>query len=166
MNRWEVVRYWIKGKQYRRGVEIGVKEGRFISYILNTNKNLQMIAVDPWEAQPNSNENYSEWDFDSIFKQYRNRIKPFKQRVLEMRMYSGKASKLIDDESVDFVFIDAQHDYDSVKHDIDCWFPKIRRGGLICGHDYEPNFPGVVKAVNERFTRYFTGANATWGSWV
>jgi len=166
MNRWEVVRYWIKNRGYKRGVEVGVKEGRFISYILNTDSKLHMIAVDPWESQPEGNENYNEWDFDLIYKQYKNRIKPFKSRVLQMRMYSQKAANLITNESVDFVFIDAQHDYESVKRDINSWLPKIRLGGLICGHDYEPNFPGVIQAVDEKFKRKFTGKNATWGSWI
>ena len=55
----------------------------------------------------------------------------------------------IDDKSIDFVYIDADHEYESVRKDIAAWHPKIRRGGIISGHDYSSS--GVYKAVNERF---------------
>ena len=61
------------------------------------------------------------------------------------------------DESLDFVFIDAYHSYECVSRDIDAWRPKVKRGGLLAGHDYihwqSPEF-GVVRAVNERFKRF------------
>jgi predicted O-methyltransferase YrrM len=61
------------------------------------------------------------------------------------------------DESIDFVFLDASHAYESISRDIDAWRPKVKRGGLLAGHDYvhwtNPEF-GVVRAVNERFPRF------------
>jgi cephalosporin hydroxylase len=51
-----------------------------------------------------------------------------------------------------FVFLDALHDYESVKADIAAWLPLVRPGGVIAGHDYSPtDWPGVVQAVQERF---------------
>lgn len=47
------------------------------------------------------------------------------------------------------IFIDAEHTYDAVKADIAAWFPHLHRKGVLCGHDYGQNFPGVAKAVNE-----------------
>ena len=60
-----------------------------------------------------------------------------------------------DNASLDFCFIDADHAYESVSKDIDAWRPKVKRGGILAGHDYihEPGF-GVVQAVNERFARF------------
>lgn len=80
--------------------------------------------------------------------------------------------QLIRDESIDFLFIDADHRYEYVYRDIELWYPKIRYGGIICGHDFEktledagPEFcmnnkhkdcigaihPGVILAVSEHF---------------
>jgi predicted alpha/beta hydrolase family esterase len=50
---------------------------------------------------------------------------------------------------LDFVFIDADHKYESVKADIAAWLPKVRPGGHIAGHDYHSDWPGVQKAVDE-----------------
>lgn len=81
-------------------------------------------------------------------------------------MESLQAVKFFDDNSMDIVFIDASHDYDNISKDIRAWYPKVRKGGIICGHDCESRewdeqhihtdyingkHHGVVKAVMERF---------------
>lgn len=81
-------------------------------------------------------------------------------------MPSMEAVKFIDDGSLDIVFIDASHDYINVSNDIEAWLPKVRKGGIICGHDCESNewdeayihqdyvngkHHGVIKAVHEKF---------------
>lgn len=72
------------------------------------------------------------------------------------RMTSVQAAEMIEDGSLDFVFIDAIHDYEHVREDILTWVPKIRKGGMISGDDYrigskymKARFPGVKKAVDE-----------------
>ena len=77
--------------------------------------------------------------------------------IVLMRMDSTRASKLIAPESLDLVFIDAQHCYEGVKKDIENWLPKVKKGGIISGHDYNPNQlfleggNGVGRAVKEKF---------------
>lgn len=51
----------------------------------------------------------------------------------------------------DMLFIDGSHEYERVKRDLTLWAPKIKPGGLICGHDFHPDWPGVVRAVDEFF---------------
>lgn len=51
--------------------------------------------------------------------------------------------------AIDMVFIDASHEYEDVKADIAAWSPFVRPGGVVCGHDYLPQFPGVIRAANE-----------------
>ena len=67
-------------------------------------------------------------------------------------MRSVQAAKLIPDGSLDFVFLDADHSYPGISSDIALWGPKIKKGGVLCGHDYDhPSFPdwGVKRAVDE-----------------
>lgn len=69
-----------------------------------------------------------------------------------MNMPSATAAQFIADESLDLVFIDARHTYDSVFDDISLWLPKVRNGGILGGHDYQPGyFDGLVRAVDEKF---------------
>ena len=66
-----------------------------------------------------------------------------------IRLPSTEASNLYADNSLDFVFIDANHSYEFVKDDIKHWYPKVKKGGILAGHDYIPAWPGVIQAVNE-----------------
>lgn len=64
----------------------------------------------------------------------------------------------------DVVFIDANHGYPSVIRDIRLARKLVRPGGVICGHDYKPEFPGVIKAVNECFENRRIAAGSVWES--
>jgi hypothetical protein len=65
------------------------------------------------------------------------------------------------DDHFDFVYIDAQHDYDSVKRDIEAWWPKVKKGGFLAGHDYGGD---VAKAIQEKFGSVSSGYGSDW--WV
>jgi hypothetical protein len=62
----------------------------------------------------------------------------------------------------DMIFLDAAHDYESVKQDILAWMPLLHPRGLLCGHDYGPNWPEVAKAVDELIPNVQLGANQIW----
>lgn len=62
---------------------------------------------------------------------------------------SNVAVKQFEDNYLDFVYIDANHSYKSVREDIRIWHEKVRIGGIIGGHDYAPHEPEVIKAVDE-----------------
>ena len=68
--------------------------------------------------------------------------------VIPLRMTSVKAAANFGDGSLDFVFIDAAHDYDSVSADLRAWLPKVRPGGMIAGHDHEHG--PVIHALSEQ----------------
>ncbi len=161
--RWEAIEELLTNPVM--GAEIGVKEGRFVQHMLKTYPHLTMYTVDPWEAQPKGNETYLDWDMGGIYQAYRRKVKPYRDRVIEIREYSETAAAKVPDGSLDFVFIDAQHDYESVKRDIELWAPKVKKGGLLSGHDYEPNFPGVIQAVKE-YCKPETTFNNVWYLWT
>jgi hypothetical protein len=118
-----------------RGVEIGVMKGGYSATILREWSGRELISVDPWLEHPENE------------AQARARLAPYGERSTVWRMTSAEASEQIRDGELDFAYIDALHDYDSVKLDLECWFPKVRPGGILAGHDYPE--PGVRSAVDE-----------------
>lgn len=71
-------------------------------------------------------------------------------QILGMKLQSAAAAQYFANQSVDAVFVDADHSYDGVARDITAWLPKIKPGGVLCGHDFHSvHWPGVVRAVQE-----------------
>ena len=162
MNRSEQIAEWVRPLQPTLGAEIGVRGGVTISHLLKTFTELVMYAVDPWEHQPGALEDYTKWDFDDIYKKYQDRVFGCEDRIIELKEYSVSASSNVADGSLDFVFIDAQHDYKSVRQDIIAWMPKVKKGGIVSGHDYQRKFSGVMQAVDELLPGRKTGLETCW----
>ena len=78
-------------------------------------------------------------------------MKPLEKYYTPIKMDSVSASKLYADESLDFIFLDACHLYECISEDIKHWFPKLKKNGIIAGHDFCPEWPGVEQAVKENF---------------
>lgn len=146
MRRWDILENTIKGNNLKDYVEVGCKEGRTVGHLLHTCPDLLITAIDPWEKQPDGNEDYAEWNFKAIEKEFKRNLGEHSERVTFHRAYSTDVRC-----PADLVFIDAQHDYDSCLRDIDHWWPQVNDGGFLAGHDYNHNFPGVQRAVAERF---------------
>lgn len=70
-------------------------------------------------------------------------------RCIPLEMLSSDAHDSISETDFDFIYIDGDHSYESVKNDIEMWYPRVRMGGILCGHDYNPAFEGVIRAVDE-----------------
>jgi predicted O-methyltransferase YrrM len=70
------------------------------------------------------------------------------------RGISWEQAAAFEDASLDYVMIDADHAYEAVAKDIAAWLPKIRPGGILAGHDYTPEIPGVCQAVTEAFETF------------
>ena len=160
-------------------VEVGSWLGASMCYLAtefkNRNKNaVQLYAVDTWRG---SNEEIhtkliSEIGGpDALYEKFLKHMQEAKVSdiVKAIRLPSIEASKQFKDESLDVVFIDASHEYKDVLDDIKHWYPKIKKGGIISGHDYvaghKVSEAGVIRAVNE----FFLGkhleigqANRTW----
>jgi len=75
---------------------------------------------------------------------------------------SAEAANLFTDRAVDMAFIDADHTEDGVSRDILAWLPKIGSGGILSGHDYHGNFPGVPAAVNRLLPERFLLEGNVW----
>lgn len=121
--------YFLKGT----GAEIGVQKGIFSKQILKYWKG-RLLCVDIWDNA----------------EDYEDAEKLLLPEATLLKGYSKEISDSIKDESLDFVYIDADHHYESVLEDINTWFGKVRKGGIISGHDYCKylDFFGVIEAVN------------------
>ena len=166
--RWEIIAGLCLINGFRNGAEIGVSKGRFTTFLCATMTDMRMLAVDLWAPQSNNfgvgAQTYSNWDHETSYREFKAQAADwFGPRVTIWRMSSLEAAKGVRDESLDFVFIDADHSYKAVKADIEAWWPKIRKGGMMSGHDYHPDkWPGVVKAVDERFNIKALFPDAVW----
>ena len=125
-------------------------------FLLSHMPDLKMICVDLWAEQaprPDiaQSETYSEgWQHGASLANFRATCEEhFPGRVDIRQQHTVEAAKAIDDQSLDFVFIDADHSYEGCIADIRAWGPKVKFGGLIAGHDYNDKWPGVIRAVNE-----------------
>ena len=138
-------------------VELGVWKGLSLSSILEIcrNNNNQVYAIDPWKPISDDND-YQESLTTDIYEVFRNnlRLLGFENNVQVIRKSSVEAAEHFKNESLDLVFIDADHSYESVCADIETWWKKIRTGGILCGHDFTFK-EGVCRAVNFYFYGQF-----------
>jgi predicted O-methyltransferase YrrM len=153
--RWDVLAGLMLEQGYKTFVEVGCKEGRTTGHILKTVPDSRVIAVDPWITQEASadptKETYASWDFE---REFWANVGENRGRCAMWRMTSEQAAQAYpteNDPRVDLVFIDALHDYEHVKQDIALWWPKVRIGGILSGHDFNHKWPGCERAVAESF---------------
>lgn len=120
-----------------KGVEIGTFKGEFAKTILS-NWNGTLYMVDPWREDLGyeyTNTDYYEFK-NSLYYQTIENTKEYQDRSFMLRGFSNQMINLFENESLDFVYIDANHAYDFVKEDIELWYPKVKKGGIVSGHDY------------------------------
>lgn len=136
-----------------RGAEIGVWEGQFSEWICRGVPGVDLLCVDPWRA-------YGEYldakndqaNLDAAYQTASARLVPFGCRV--WRMSSVEAAARVPDGSLDFVYIDGNHARAFVKADLRAWTPKVRRGGIVAGHDYTTRSKHIeVKSAVDAFVR-------------
>lgn len=148
-NRIDLYKYFAK-LGFTKGAEIGVSEGHnAVNMFLNI-PNLELYCVDIWES-------------NRRFRTAKDNLRAYKTRLI--RSKSMDALPHIKDESLDFVFIDGNHKFDYVMEDLIGWSRKVRKGGIIAGHDYYHfKESGVIEAVNSyisahRIDLYLTGVD-------
>jgi hypothetical protein len=117
-----------------------VKTGKFSDHLLKNWKGKQLISIDPWLSDdPDAyvdRSNVSQDEFEKYYNETKERLAPYEGRSKIWRLTSVEAAKKVADGSLDFVYIDARHDYESVKEDLKAWFRKVKPGGIFAGHDY------------------------------
>jgi SAM-dependent methyltransferase len=144
------------GREVVTGVEVGVWRGELSEALLRQYPKLGLVMVDPW--LPNED--------DPITLQHD--IREAQEIALARTAFAADRRTMLETTSLnaaaglsnfrfDFVFIDACHQYRFVKEDIQAWWPLVKPGGILCGHDYRQNKRkdwGVVQAVDEFAASY------------
>lgn len=135
----------VRKNEFTIGVEVGAAIGITTDFLLKNCPTLKSLTVvDLWEPVKGS----GTFDREDMEELFRNKFE-HDSRITILKGLSWEMADNIANGSLDFAFIDADHSYDSVMKDIEVWYPKVREGGLFCGHDL--HFPGVAKATKKIF---------------
>jgi len=142
-------------------VEVGSFKGKSSAYmiveIINSQKDIKFYCVDTFLGSSEHFKDQPHEDSDvvkgTLFESFSQNLASVKNHYIPVKSTSLEAVNKFKDKSLDFVFIDAAHDYDNVKADILAWTPKIKNGGYLGGHDYhyEPVRTAVLEVLGQCF---------------
>jgi hypothetical protein len=158
------------------GAEVGVWSGGMSEKLLEALPNLYLYCIDRWRPPEPHHPYYgsdskmsaaTEEDFKKVYETFRKRIWLFSNRVVPVKNETWRAARLFSDRVLDFAFIDADHTYAGCLLDLLSWWPKVRDGGWLCGHDWDHPDQGQVKMavtdfLEERVERVELDVNRTW----
>lgn len=119
---------------FTMGAEIGVARGYFAQKLCQRVPNLKMYAIDAWALWDETTNGETQRKMEKLYQDAKQRLEPFNCGVV--RDWSMNVVNGIADKSLDFVYIDASHDYKNAMDDIREWSKKVRKDGIVAGHDY------------------------------
>lgn len=121
---------------FKRGAEIGVAAGEYSEVIMHKNPQLDlMLGIDPYTPYKGYKDYVRLGTYTKLEEDAHNRLDNYINYRF-IKKFSVEAADLVEDESLDFVYIDANHSEPYVTQDIEAWAPKVRPGGIVAGHDY------------------------------
>jgi len=138
------------GDTPKLGCEVGVWEGETSRVLLESFPSLELLMVDRF-CPYYSKTNISLQKINDVMLRCINNTSSFaNRRVILVGDSASVVSQLIQQESLDFVYIDGNHSYSGVDRDLRVCWSKVKRGGLFCGHDYSEKYGkiGVKQAVD------------------
>lgn len=132
---------------FQVAAELGVQTGVFSDmYLYTSPSTTNYILVDTWAHRANYSDsaNVDDARQEAIYQGMLKRLGPYKSagpgrvgaELQILRMWTTEAALKVPDESIDFIYVDARHDYCGVKEDIETWWPKLKVGGIMAGDDY------------------------------
>lgn len=131
-------------------VEVGCAEGNFSADLLR-NGIPKLFMVDVWDHVPKvkGDANSSKYWHEQNFQRAKQQVKPFGDRAVILRGFSVDMANKVPDDSLTLVYLDADHSWEGVMSDLHAWFPKLKKGGIVAGHDYLASEYGVKQAVED-----------------
>jgi hypothetical protein len=121
-------------------IEIGVRSGEFAAGVLPKWPSFEAYyGIDPWRHQTDGYtdpSNGNDGQHENNYLTTQKILKKYGDRIHLIRSYSLDLAPLFQDKSIDFIYIDARHDYCSVLEDLMLYYPKLKCGGVMAGHDF------------------------------
>ncbi len=135
-------------------VELGAWKGKSAAFmaveIVNSGKGIRFNVVDLWEQAEFLRTLEGHPYEPATLAEFQKNVLPAAAGMgAIIQMDTAKAAELFDAGECDFVYVDADHRYAGCKADIDAWWPKVKSGGILAGHDFCNEYNGVVQAVEE-----------------
>ena len=150
--------------RYADVVEVGSWKGKsghaLASGLRDSGSCAKLYCVDTFKGALTNTDQMKQAIKDNPLEEIRKNLKEFTPTI--MVADSVVAANEFNKESIDFLFLDANHDYEYVIKDIEAWLPKISPHGIICGHDYREGYKGVKQAVEEKFKDFKTFPDSIW----
>lgn len=149
-------------------VELGSHRGRSAAYmaveIVNSGKKIKFDTVDNFSVDYGNPDNFAiNGSTKEIFDA---NIEPVKDYVNLIVGLTVEVAQNYADESLDFVWVDADHHYDLVLADINTWYPKVKKGSWIGGHDYSGSDTSINRIVKELFPSHTEVLGRLTSSWM
>lgn len=147
---------------YKTGVEIGVERGAYSKVLCEANPEAHVTGVDPLQAYGGYREHVSQERLDGFYNEVMDKMKPHNYSFI--RKFSLDAVREFGDNSLDFVYINGNHDFQNTTNDIAEWSKKVRVGGIVAGHDFTRNKKKDYKCHVKDVVQAWTYANdiRTW----
>jgi len=123
---------FFKEMKYKVGAEIGVYKGEFTKKLCKTG--MKIYGIDPWIVYKNYRKHPKELPYDELYNNTKKLLEPY--NCIIIKKTSIDALEDFEDESLDFVYIDGNHSLPYITQDIYEWYRKVKKGGIVSGHDY------------------------------
>ena len=142
--------------EYFSGAEIGVEQGEYSEVLAKACPTAHLYLVDAWKAYKGYRDHVSQSKLDGFLEGVKTRMARFGDRINIWHEFSLDAAKHCENESLDFVYVDSNHELPYVIADLAAWVPKVRKGGIVSGHDYfTSNGPYHVPYALEGYTKAY-----------
>lgn len=134
-SRWKELPVLFYELGFQVGAEIGVEQGIYSDNLCKLIPGLKLYSIDAWTAYSGYRDHVSQEKLDRFYASAIERLAPYNCDVI--KSFSVPASEKFKNGSLDFVYIDGNHDFVNVTQDIHYWSPKVRKGGIVAGHDFK-----------------------------